>query len=102
MPPARRDLEPPLRRVVWSRATRIIASRYPPINLYERVSPDPAVWDADDNWFGRWDWVMGELIWAFSRVNEDLENDMREMTWNNKRMENNFRLFGKYYLNLWD
>jgi len=45
---------------------------------------------------------MGELIWAFSRVNEDLENDMREMTWNNKRMENSFRLFGKYYLNLWD
>ena len=26
--------------------TRIIASRYPPIDLYERVSPDPAVWEA--------------------------------------------------------
>lgn len=46
MPPARPGLEPPIRRVVWSRATRIIASRYPPIDLYERVSPDPAVWDA--------------------------------------------------------
>jgi hypothetical protein len=34
------------RRVTWSRATRIIASRYPPIDIYERVAPDPAVWDA--------------------------------------------------------
>lgn len=35
-----------LRRVSWSRATRIIASRYPPVALFERVSPDPAVWEA--------------------------------------------------------
>jgi hypothetical protein len=34
------------RRVAWTRATRILASRYPPVNLYERVSPLPAVWDA--------------------------------------------------------
>ncbi len=46
MPPARPGPEPALRRVTWSRATRIIASRYPPIDLYERVSPDPATWDA--------------------------------------------------------
>ena len=39
-------LIPPLRRIDWPAATRIIASRYPPIDLYERVSPDPAVWDA--------------------------------------------------------
>lgn len=39
-------LIPPLRRIAWPDATRIIASRYPPIDLYERVSPDPAVWDA--------------------------------------------------------
>lgn len=36
----------PVRRIRFSIATRIIASRYPPIDLYERVSPDPAVWDA--------------------------------------------------------
>ncbi len=35
-----------LRRVAWSRATRIIASRYPPVDLFERVSADPAVWEA--------------------------------------------------------
>ncbi len=39
-------LIPPVRRIVWPSATRIIASKYPPIDLYERVSPDPAVWEA--------------------------------------------------------
>jgi len=37
---------PPLRRITWNSAIRIIASRYPPIDIYERVSPDPAVWEA--------------------------------------------------------
>ena len=36
----------PVRRIRWKTATRIVASRYPPINLYERVTSDPAVWDA--------------------------------------------------------
>lgn len=39
-------LSPPLRRINWPAATRIIASKYPPIDLYERVSSDPAVRDA--------------------------------------------------------
>lgn len=39
-------LIPPLARITWPEATRVIASRYPPIDLYERVSPDPAVWEA--------------------------------------------------------
>jgi hypothetical protein len=33
-------------RVDWPRAWRVIASRYPPINLFERVIADVAVWDA--------------------------------------------------------
>ncbi len=37
---------PPLRRIVWPNATRIIASKYPPIDLYERVSRNPAIWEA--------------------------------------------------------
>jgi hypothetical protein len=37
---------PPLRRVTWARATRILAARYPTVHLFERVSPDPAVWEA--------------------------------------------------------
>jgi hypothetical protein len=31
--------------VQWAQAWRIIASRYPPIDLFERVSDNPAVWD---------------------------------------------------------
>jgi hypothetical protein len=32
--------------VRWAHATRIIASRYPPVDLFERVSSDPSVWEA--------------------------------------------------------
>lgn len=32
-------------RLRWRQAWRIIASRYPPIALFERVSDNPAVWD---------------------------------------------------------
>lgn len=45
MPPS----EPPgprIRKVEWKQAWRVIASRYPPIDLFERVSEDPAVWEA--------------------------------------------------------
>src|SRR5690242_14651285 len=34
------------KRVTWPRAWRIIASRYPPIQLFERLSNDPQVWNA--------------------------------------------------------
>ena len=34
------------RRVDWPQAWRIIASRYPPIALFERLTQDVAVWDA--------------------------------------------------------
>lgn len=46
MPPVPPGPEPALTRVRWHTATRIIASRYPPIDLFERVDADPAVWDA--------------------------------------------------------
>ncbi len=36
----------PKRNVVWPQAWRVIASRYPPIDLFERVSSNPQVWDA--------------------------------------------------------
>lgn len=34
------------RQISWPQAWRVIASRFPPIDLFERVSPDPAVWEA--------------------------------------------------------
>lgn len=36
--------DPPLCRISWPRTYRIIASRYPPIDLFERLA-DPADWD---------------------------------------------------------
>lgn len=36
----------PACRVEWPQAWRVIASRYPPINLFERLTADPSVWDA--------------------------------------------------------
>lgn len=35
-----------LRAIQWPEAWRIIASRYPPIHLFESLTDDPAVWDA--------------------------------------------------------
>jgi hypothetical protein len=51
MPPARPGRKPHVaeglfRSVRWRPATRIIATRFPPIDLYERISPDPKVWEA--------------------------------------------------------
>ena len=61
----------------------------------------------DDNHFKRWDWVLDEMIYAFDcKANKDdvwmrLE-DKKEIDKEQKRISNGFRLFGKYYENLWD
>lgn len=59
--------------------------------------------ETDDNYFKRWDWVLDEMIWAFTykRDNFDtlMDNDPKAVQ---ARMSNGFRLFGKYYENLWD
>jgi len=33
-------------QIDWPQAWRVIASRYPPVNLFERLTGDTAVWDA--------------------------------------------------------
>jgi len=90
--------------------------------------------EVDDKHFERWDWVLGEMIFAFdSKVNDGWEeqfetgesdlqwkkledgnyqmvngpNHTREYDWEGRkkyeeRISNGFRLFGKYYQNLWD
>ena len=30
-------------------------------------------WDTDENWFKRWDWIMGEMIWAFEQKQPDCD-----------------------------
>jgi hypothetical protein len=47
----------------------------------------------------RWDWIMDEMIFAFEmKVKDDCSASWEEC----QRMENGFRLFGKYYQGLWD
>jgi len=121
------------------------------------TAKDKKAWDKDGttdvNFFKRWEWVLDEMIWAFTQVNADWEikfasgkadhrfqpldkdgneigkplklsdrKDVKEAVsyrmvngpkhtykidyegrdkhW--KRMSNGFRLFGKYFNNLWD
>ena len=81
--------------------------------------------DVDPKHFDRWDYIMDEMIWAFEQKNRDhweedyygpyIESeDKRELfgrfEWTDdegrqkhqERMSNGFRLFGKYFENLWD
>ena len=83
----------------------------------------------DDKFFERWDWIMGEMIWAFEqKCRDDWQGDYYEyrelgpeedkgdnlfglkLVWEDRdgatahqeRMTNGFKLFGKYFENLWD
>ncbi len=89
----------------------------------------------DDNWFLRWDYILGEMLFAFESKltnwedefysgNTDIQWDKVELEGEEyyeakegpndtfkvdrdginkvqKRIDNGFRLFGKYYNNLW-
>jgi hypothetical protein len=96
------------------------------------AKPKKNEWDTDSNHFKRWDWIMKELIWTFGEYAKDRDpefwikkpkykwvnvegQDWKEMVTTDKgiyneekakaywaRMQNGFRLFGKYYRNLWD
>ena len=88
-------------------------------------------WDVDKNYFKRWNWVLDEMIWAFNEIKLDrdpnfwivkpkykykkIDKDKFELVCVQKgkqdeekfkayyaRRKNAFRLFGKYYENLWD
>jgi hypothetical protein len=80
-------------------------------------------YETDDFWFARWDYVIGEMIFAFESKLKDWEDPFwskqpqKESTigipvlvddcdWDGmkayaERMQNGFRLFGKYYEGLW-
>ena len=71
-----------------------------------------AYWDkgeTDEKFFDRWDWVLDEMIYAFDcKANKDDvfmrfdAGDRDGMEKEQDRISNGFRLFGKYYENLWD
>lgn len=52
-------------------------------------------WDMDDFYENRWDYVLDEMIWTFSEL---LSN---KYDFDNERIDNGLRLFGKYYRGLW-
>ena len=59
--------------------------------------------ETDEQFFNRWDWVLDEMIWAFTYKRDNFDSllaEDREAV--QARMSNGFRLFGKYYENLWD
>jgi len=57
----------------------------------------------------RYEWIMDEMIWAFGEYTNDNANEPDYKTADSEtliayrdRKTNAFRLFGKYYQNLWD
>ena len=94
------------------------------------AQPKEHEWDTDDLHFMRWDWILAEEIWAFEQlVNEDADSKFfdhsecgdEKFPWNKDgqyvskikydseghaawqaRMDNGFRLFGKYFRCHWD
>lgn len=97
-----------------------------PEHLRPTDAPGPNNGYTDNTIHERWDWAIGEMIWAFEQKSSD-ENDNQffdhsEVNNNDPldkqieqikcdhdglkawqtRMTNGFRLFGKYYEGLWD
>jgi hypothetical protein len=66
--------------------------------------------EVDPKHFERWDWILDEMIWAFEqKCRDDWMEDYYYNKWDTdganahqSRMTNGFKLFGKYYENLWD
>lgn len=64
--------------------------------------PIKHTWDADDNFFKRWEWIIDEMIWAFNQIlKDDVYHDV-ESKEDYERVTNGLKLFGKYYFCLWD
>lgn len=71
--------------------------------------PTENEYDTDDNFHKRWEWILGEMIFAFESKITDWEEqfdftpeDMKKRKAYEDRISNGFRLFGKYYNGLWD
>jgi len=90
------------------------------------AQPKENEWDIDSLHSMRWDWILNEMIWSFEQKLKDddesqffdhsesrdikdfnesikkLKVDREGLEAHQKRKANGFRLFGKYYQNLWD
>lgn len=80
----------------------------PPVELED--VPEHLNDGVTDFYFERWDWVLDEMIFAFdSKIHDFEEQFFTEEGYDDvgcgkmlDRIANGFRLFGKYYQNLWD
>ena len=97
------------------------------LRSYETDKLPKSEHDVDENHFKRWDWVLGEIIWAleqktsdtadtqfytkldpnmkskdFEKCMENIVIDMESLEAWQKRKTRGYKLFGKYYENLWD
>ena len=90
------------------------------------AKPRENEWDLDEHWFARWDYVLGEMIWAFEQEVDDndtdkfydhskvddkaklsdqigqIKVDTEGLNHHEHRKAMGFKLFGKYYQALWD
>jgi len=97
-----------------------------PEELKSTSAPPVKEHGVDDNYFKRWDWVLEEMIWAFTQLSSENDDaqffdhsevdegedfidqlkkikvDEEGLTAHNKRIDNGLLLFGKYYRGLWD
>jgi hypothetical protein len=76
-----------------------------PEELSSKNAPPVEKWDIDDNNEKRWHYVLDEMIWAFNEViiegEDESEYNHEKEKIRQDRMNNGFRLFGKYYRALW-
>lgn len=71
--------------------------------------PKEHAWDIDGNHHKRWEWVLNEMIFVFGIYNTDWEDQFHTDAGFDgdgrlefeQRIQNGFRLFGKYYSALW-
>lgn len=60
-------------------------------------------WELDSFFGDRWLFILDEMIWAFDQVllDDEYSRSEEETKAHSERMQNGFRLFGKYYQSLW-
>jgi hypothetical protein len=97
------------------------------LRSYETDKIKANEYDTDENHFKRWDWVLGEIIWALEqKTSDDVDSqfyskldptlktkdfekqmantviDFAAMEAWQQRKTRGYKLFGKYFENLWD
>jgi hypothetical protein len=68
-------------------------------DMFASHEHDELVWNQH---IVRWDWIMDEMIWTFQEKCRDSWEERDKQKEHHERIENGFRLFGKYFDRLWD